>query len=540
MAEENKNNIKAQIISGKFGEIVARQKADSELELGEILVCDDQKSKQKMFLQVYDMQYGSQISQQNLELISGMNLEENADFDFFDKNMRNYKISMLKNLFTVNNSFEKSKVIISKSLPDVFSNVRAVTKDDLDFLTKPKNSLFFGNLRSGSKAIDVPIYLDGENVLTHHVLISGTTGKGKSVLMSNLLWDSTGKDYCALLVLDPHDEYYGRDNINTNGKGNGKNKIGLKDHPSKNVVYYTSKEAPQGTRTLKINIKMLRPAHFGCLDFSDAQEQAMNAYYREHGNRWIEAIILEKPVKTQFVEQTLGVIKRRLMYLLDLDFNSEQLFCNGIFDVAAGENTIRDICEDLERSKTVIVDTSSFSGQVELLIGSLVVSELFNKYRFYKTQGMLHEKPVVSVVLEEAPRVLGKDILEKGSNIFSTIAREGRKFKVGLVAITQLPSLIPREILANMNTKIILGTEMSNERQAIIDSASQDLSEDSRSIASLDKGECIISSNFAKFAIPVKIPFFDEFVKNDLKDEKKLLKELPMKIEFSGIEIIEE
>ena len=115
---------------------------------------------------------------------------------------------------------------------------------------------------------------------------------------------------------------------------------------------------------------------------------------------------------------------------------------------------------NLERSKTVIIDTSSFSGQVELLIGSLIVSELFNKYRYYKTQGMLHEKPVVSIVLEEAPRVLGKEILEKGSNIFSTIAREGRKFKVGLIAITQLPSLIPREILANMNTKIILGTEM--------------------------------------------------------------------------------
>ena len=271
MSDNNIKDIKAQIISGKFGEILARQKSDSELELGEILVCEDsienQKISQKMFLQVYDLQYGSQISQQNLELISGMALEENAEHDFFDKNMRNYKIAMLKNLFTVNKNSEKSNVVISKSLPEVFSNVRAVTKNDMDFLAKPKNSLFFGNLRSGSKAIDVPIYLDGENVLTHHVLISGTTGKGKSVLMSNLLWDSTGKDYCALLVLDPHDEYYGREN-NLNGKNNGKTKTGLKDHPSKNVVYYTSKDAPQGTRTLKINIKLLKPSHFGCLDFS--------------------------------------------------------------------------------------------------------------------------------------------------------------------------------------------------------------------------------------------------------------------------------
>ena len=51
---------------------------------------------------------------------------------------------------------------------------------------------------------------------------------------------------------------------------------------------------------------------------------------------------------------------------------------------------------------------------------------------------------------------------------------------------------------------------MVQERQAIIDSASQDLSTDSRNIASLDKGECIVSSNFAKFAIPIKVPFSEK------------------------------
>jgi DNA helicase HerA-like ATPase len=124
-------------------------------------------------------------------------------------------------------------------------------------------------------------------------------------------------------------------------------------------------------------------------------------------------------------------------------------------------------------------------------------------------------KPVISIFLEEAPRVLGRDALQSGTNVFETIAREGRKFHIGLTAITQLPSLIPREILANMNTKIILGLEMSAERQAIIDSASQDLSSDSRAIAALDKGEAIVSSTFARFAIPLKIPLFSDFAKKE-------------------------
>jgi hypothetical protein len=183
----------------------------------------------------------------------------------------------------------------------------------------------------------------------------------------------------------------------------------------------------------------------------------------------------------------------------------------------------------LENGKCVIIDTSHFEGSVEILIGSLIATDILRKYRFYSSSGVLKDKPVISVVLEEAPRVLGKEVLERGSNIFKTIAREGRKFKVGLMAITQLPSLIPRDILANMNTKIILGIEMKPERQAIIESSAQDLSDDDRNISSLDKGEAIVSSNFVKFATPLKIPLFEEFVK---VGKKPLVKK-----DFGGVEI---
>ena len=234
--------------------------------------------------------------------------------------------------------------------------------------------------------------------------------------------------------------------------------------------------------------------------------------------------MLDKPLKADFFEGTLAVVKRRIMSLLDLEFNNNQLFCDGIFDLQAGESTISDICKELEESKIVIIDTSDFSGSVEILIGSLIVTEIFNKYRRYKMKGLLKDKPVISVVLEEAPRVLGKEVLERGPNIFSTIAREGRKFKVGLFAITQLPSLIPKEILANMNTKIILGIEMQAEREAIIQSSSQDLSDDDRNIASLDKGEALVTSTFTRFAVPIKIPLFTEFVKKDKKENKFTLR----------------
>ena len=69
-----------------------------------------------------------------------------------------------------------------------------------------------------------------------------------------------------------------------------------------------------------------------------------------------------------------------------------------------------------------------------------------------------------------------------------------------------------------MNTKIILGIEMGSERQAVIESSPQDLSQDNRNIASLDKGEALVTSVFTKFAVPVKVPLFSEFVKRSKKE----------------------
>jgi len=343
--------------------------------------------------------------------------------------------------------------------------------------------------------LDVPVSIDGKKALSHHVLIAGTTGRGKSVLMTNLLWDTLGKEYAGMLVFDPHDEYREK----------------LEHHPNarQDLVYYTPRDPPPGHRTLKVNLNQLTPRHFnGVVDWSDPQRQAIAAYYNAYHDSWVEALLREQEIKQQFHEGTLAVVRRVLMQLLGISLTDAGLQCRGIFDTTAGETTIGDITTTLEQGKMVIVDTSAFQGSIELLIGSLIASKVLDRHRQYSLQEM-RSRPVVSIVLEEAPRVLGKEVLERGPNIFSTIAREGRKFNVGLVAITQLPSLIPRQVLANMNTKIILGIELRPERQAIIESAAQDLSSDERMIASLDKGEAIVTSNFLSFAMPIKVPLLE-------------------------------
>ncbi len=513
--------IKGQIIAGEFGRILARQKSDAPIEIGELLVAQEQSGRLTL-LQVYDLVFGSQISAQNLELISGLCLEEDPKIGFLDEHLKNYTIAHLKSIITVHHG----KASSAKMLPPFFSDIRGVKKEDLGFLCDPRNPLFLGLLRSGSKVLDVPIRLDGELALGHHVLIAATTGRGKSNLMRTILWDAADKPYCGMLVLDPHDEYYGRSSP------------GLSCHPAHDKVsYYTPRDPPPGARTLRINIELIVPSHFdGVVDWSGPQLEALRAYHKKYAKGWIEAIVLEKPLGYHFHEGTLGVVRRRIMNLLNLDFSCNQLFCNGIFVIDGAETVINDIILDLEAAKTVIVDTSQFSGPVEILIGGIIAREVLRRRQREKNRLGLADKPVISIVLEEAPRVLGKEVLEKGPNIFSTIAREGRKFKVGLCAITQLPSLIPRPILANMNTKIILGIEMAAERQAIIESASQDLSTDSRAIASLDRGEAIVSSNFAAFAYPIKVLLFDDIIGSSAAKTGKAHEKAVMPA-FDGVKI---
>ncbi len=522
---------KGLVIRGEIGKVVVREKTDAELELGELVIVDS--NKKKILMQVFDLLYASQISEQNIELISGLQLEqkiageeeqEQKNF-LFEPELRNYKLAVLKGLLTIEEGVPRS----CKTLPAFLSPVRDIRSGDLAFITKPEHPIYMGKLRSGSKVLDVEIALPGKLMFSHHVLIAATTGKGKSNFTATMLWDATKKDYCGMLVLDPHDEYYGRN----------PHKMTLKDHPYKErIAYYTPKDPPFGAKTLKIHLALLAPQHFaGVVQWSDPQQQALYAYHREYGEHWIEKIIANVPLQNvQFSEGTLIVVKRRLMNLLDIEWNGTIIACKSVFDTNAGRTTVKDIVNELEQAKTVIIDTSHFKGATELLIGSIICREILERYQQYKKQNVLHMKPIISIVLEEAPRVLGKEVLEKGPNIFGTIAREGRKFHIGLCAITQLPSLIPREILANINTKIILGIEMAAERQAIIESAAQDLSDDNRTIASLDKGEAIITSNFARFATPIKIELFEEYATEESAKEKMLHGEQE-RLVFSGVNI---
>jgi hypothetical protein len=510
-------SIVGQVVGGSFGDIVIRQKSGTNLEIGDLMVSEENGSF--LILQVFALEYGSQIQDKMQQMMSGVNLEQGiVDANFYEPEFVNYVLARIKPLARVYK--ENNDVKIPKSLPSFFNKLRLISKDDLKFLQKEKDSIFVGYIRSGSKIIkEAEVWLPAEDVFSHHMLIPATTGRGKSNLVKTILWHVLDTNKVGALVLDAHDEYFGR------------NGVGLKDHPraKENMVYYTPSNPPVGANRLTINLQSIRPEHFeGIVDFSDPQFQAIRTAHRQHRANWIRELMITNVASIEnsgdtrrqgeFAVGTMMVVQRKLRLTLSLEVDEEQVIVSRheVFDsTTKGLNTVDDIVRDIEQGKVVVLDTSRLGDEAELLVGNIIASKLLQKYKDAKASGELNRKPVATIVIEEAPRVIGVDVLtSRNDNIYSTIAKEGRKFKVGLTAITQLSSVIPKTILANMNTKIILGNEMKQEREAIIASASQDLSEDDKNIASLDKGEAIITSIFVPFAMPIKVPLFEDIVKN--------------------------
>ncbi len=497
-------NIVARIVSGEFDRVRARQKASESIEMGDLLIAEG--DKWKTILQVFDLQYGSQISDKEKNLVAGMKLEGYGhDLDFTDPELSNYIIADLKSLVTIDKTGDEESSHSPKKLPTFFSGVRRASRDDFNFIQPHEKPLLIGNVRSGSRQIDVNINLPGEQVLRHHILVPASTGKGKSNLVKVMAWELLEHEYCGLLIIDPHDEYHGT-------PGNP----GLSSHPkSRMLETYSPRKSSHNVNKLVINLSELKPWDMiKVLDLSEAQVEGINAYYQVHGDNWIKELLLGDKTPGGVQEITIETLRRKIGVYLDVHPANNELTCKGIFSSHAGKATVDQILSSLEEGKTVILDTSNLEARVELLVGSIIANRLFSRYKQYKSNDKLDTKPVVSIVLEEAPRVIGDNSIMQSGNIFEKIAREGRKFKIGLTAITQLPSVIPREILANMNTKIVLGMEMGSERKSIVESASQDLSRDERNIASLDKGEAIVTSTFTDFAIPIQIPYFQDVIEN--------------------------
>jgi hypothetical protein len=493
---------------------VFRAAPDEDLFLGELLVAVDEQTGRRYLFRVVDVSYGSEHREPGwAERVAGTLLADDARGEvgahpLHDQGRRTYRIAECRCLgyLTPPDAAGRQEFRKPKSLPTQFSKVVAPEPADFDFLESKMGDLPVGRLRSGETVVDFPVGIPGRSLATH-VGIFATTGMGKSNLMKVLVGDVLqAEGRYGLVVIDPHGEY----------------RKELPRHPwaAQRLRTYAARNLPNTSRLrislAELTVDDLRTAY----DWSRPQEEALFELERFYANdstsreglAWLLPFsqlddlpgFRDIDLGNRVALNTLQVVHRRARRIVELQCIAPD----------PGVSVGGAILGDLEQGRVVLVDASGLGSTEEVLVASFLARKVMDRWSAaYLDDPEVHERlPVVAVVLEEAQRVLSSNS-DRESNVFPRMAREGRKFKVGLCAITQQPKLLDAELLSQFNTFFVLGLADERDRNILRSSAKQDLSASSGEIQTLMPGECLVVNLEAPFAVPAKVDLWDDVVR---------------------------
>ena len=478
---------------------------DERVELGQIFSIKDYsvKDDEITFLaRVTDIQHDS-----NYDGKWDTTLKGTAFYD--EDQIFNRVVAEPLGCITFNKKMGKKEFKKSKTIPLKFSEVEKASLDEFRFLTEKMGDLEVGYLRNGSQVVEeIGVKLNSE-IMDHHMGVCATTGMGKSNFMkvfaaSCMKKASMGESKLGLLLADPHGEY-----LMGSAKNNTKGLLHLSEYKNGLRCYSTNnKNAKENAEveTLKIGIRDINPTDilplFG--EWRPAQKEAIEIMDSENAADWLESFKENRELVIKDIhEKTIEVIKRRLNLLLRYSYIDEK------------NSSIDKIIKQLKEGKVILIDMEGIKERSELFLLSLLSRRILDEYQ---KDSLDNDKNTCLIAIEEAQRVLGGG--DGSISGFEIIAREGRKFGVGLCAITQQPKLVDKLLLSQFNTLVIMGLGDRNDRKCLEESAKQDLTTLDVEIQTLEKGEAIISTLKVPFPIPVTIHLYEDYIKQ-LKEQDK-------------------
>jgi hypothetical protein len=175
----------------------------------------------------------------------------------------------------------------------------------------------------------------------------------------------------------------------------------------------------------------------------------------------------------------------------------------------------------LREGKICIVDLSMMRGQPSLILSSLIIQRIFEINQNEFTSSDPKTIPTIAVV-EEAQSILNvKD--KTGEGPYVAWVKEGRKYDLGAVMITQQPGSIPKEILSQGDNWFVFHLLSSVDLQAL-KYANAHFSDDLLSTLLNEpiKGHCLFwssSGSSKSYPIPIRALSF-EHIYNVISDPK--------------------
>jgi DNA helicase HerA-like ATPase len=298
---------------------------------------------------------------------------------------------------------------------------------------------------------------DVKHLVSRRSFVFARAGFGKSnlvkLLFSNLYKDTPtvekrkGKKVpVGTIIFDPDGEYFWPDD---------KDRPGLCDvpHLEDKVVVFTKKKGPSDfydsfvAGDIKLDIRRLRPADVISIGLSaEKQDQQNVAKLKAMNDAEWKALVDE--IFTNGNGTDLGIINK----LLHLKENQEAEAIAARSNMTRIVKMLHDpssqmmdmLITSLKEGKICVIDVSQLRGNPALVLSGLILQRVFDHNQDEFTKANPETIPTLAVV-EEAQSVLGG-----GGNEgpYVTWVKEGRKYDLGAVLITQQPGSISHEILS--------------------------------------------------------------------------------------------
>ena len=458
--------------------------------------------------------------------------------------------------------------------PSISDEAHLVTEGDLKTIygTNDVGQVVIGKL-SSSDSIDVSIDLDA--LVNRHSAVLGSTGSGKSTSVSSLLRaiatdsnEEITRPSSRIVLFDLHGEYAAAlgdiSNVFSVTPGQGEEQLfipywcvspenlidflcGPTNENFKSVfmdlmveekkefiknnklTFEKAKVTPYTPFPFRLHKIWYDMCHEDNVNFQE-KEKLTPSYISKGDYKTLEAPKFNPPctvlaslvVKggTQSMKKPLSQMRSRL---LDAQFS---------FFLSPGnwtpDNDLK-ISSDLpslvndwigKPKPITILDLSGMpSSRLDLLLGSLL-DILFESSVWGRNliEGM-KENPLL-LVMEEAHRYLSNETNGLSKDMVRRIVKEGRKFGVGSMLVSQRPSEIDETILSQCGTLIALRINNATDRSKVKSAMSDGLSGIIDSLPILRTGEAIIAGEAAKLPMrcKFKIPSNGRFP--DSKDPK--------------------
>jgi len=336
----------------------------------------------------------------------------------------------------------------------------------------------FGLISVGDK--EYVINLSIKNLIIRHTGVFGITGSGKSTAIANIAYELSKRNI-PIIIFDIHRDYilsfdnpiiitfyekekeYLEKILKERGK-NGKvyvtkldiemlseytDIIGVNEVTMPHISYLLNKllSLRDKINTLSDIIKALEDRSFIRSLLKDYEDKEIERAIRSLRSRIMR--IYDWRIFSKDISDMGENIKDLLDKVLEKIINIEGLIEGKIIE-KDGDVIIEK--ENNEYRNIIIFDLYPLSIEEQRIIVDVILEHLYNKYKRLKFYG---KTDVLGIVIEEAHRFVSKEAKETSAKI-SLIAREGRKFGLGLILVSQIPSAILDSVISQINTFILL------------------------------------------------------------------------------------